>query len=115
MGRKSFKIKRKRNRVQGGEKIKFPTKKTEIRGKKNEEKIKLQRKTEIRAEKGQRRKVNLGWHRDRKENPISAPSIHVGALVGAGSLWPNFIRKHFFFKCVCLLVCINTIDNQEIF
>jgi len=27
--------------------------------------------------------VNLGWHRDRKENPISAPSIHVGALVGA--------------------------------
>jgi hypothetical protein len=33
--------------------------------------------------------VNLGWHRDRKENPISAPSIPVGALVGAGSLWPN--------------------------
>jgi hypothetical protein len=31
--------------------------------------------------------VNLGWHRDRKENPISAPSIHVGALVGAASLW----------------------------
>jgi len=31
----------------------------------------------------------LGWHRDRKENPISAPSIHVGALVGAGSLWPS--------------------------
>jgi hypothetical protein len=36
--------------------------------------------------------VNLGWRRDRKENPISAPSIHVhpfhvGALVGAaGSL-----------------------------
>jgi hypothetical protein len=25
---------------------------------------------------------------DRKEKPISAPSIHVGALVGAGSLWP---------------------------
>jgi hypothetical protein len=25
---------------------------------------------------------------DRKENPISAPSIHDGALVGAGSLWP---------------------------
>ncbi len=40
------------------------------------------------AEKGQTKKVNLGWHRDRKENPISAPSIHVGALVGAGSLWP---------------------------
>jgi hypothetical protein len=48
------------------------------------EKIKLQKKkTEIRAEKGQRKKVNLGWHKDRKENPISAPSIHIGALVGA--------------------------------
>jgi hypothetical protein len=52
------------------------------------EKIKLQNKTEIRAEQGQTKKVSLGWHRDRKENPISAPSIHVGALVGAGSLWP---------------------------
>jgi len=52
------------------------------------EKIKLQKKTEIRAEKGQTKKVSLGWHRDRKENPISAPSI-VGALVGAGSLWPR--------------------------
>jgi hypothetical protein len=59
--------------VGGGEKIKFKTKKTEIR-----------------AEKGQTKTVNLGWHGDRKENPISAPSIHVGALVGAGSLWPFF-------------------------
>jgi hypothetical protein len=42
----------------------------------------------IRAEKGQAKKVNLGWHRDRKEHPISAPSIHVGALVGADLLWP---------------------------
>jgi len=48
----------------------------------------LQKKTEIRAEKGQRKKLNLGWHRDRKENPISVPSIHVGALVGAAPLWP---------------------------
>jgi len=32
--------------------------------------------------------VNLGWHRDRKENPVSAPSMDVGALVGAGSLGP---------------------------
>jgi len=52
------------------------------------EKIKLQKRTEIRAGKGQRKKVILGWHRDRKEKPISASSIHVGALVGAGSLWP---------------------------
>ncbi len=49
----------------------------------------MQKKTEIRAEKGQTIKVNLGWHRDRKENRISAPSIHVGALVGAGSRWPK--------------------------
>ncbi len=49
---------------------------------------KVAKKTETRAEKGQRKKINLGWHRDRKENPISAPSIHVGALVGAASLWP---------------------------
>jgi hypothetical protein len=42
----------------------------------------------IRAEKGQRKKANQGWHRDRKENPISAPSIHVGALVGAGHSGP---------------------------
>jgi hypothetical protein len=88
----------------GGEKIKFQKKNRDQEKKHWEggrEKIKLQTKTEIRAEKGQTRKVNLGSHRDRKENPISAPSIHVGALVGAASLRPNFIRKHFFFKCVC--------------
>jgi hypothetical protein len=68
---KAKKRKKKGNRVGGGGKIK------------------LQKKAEIRAEKVQTKKVNLGWHRDRKENPISAPSIHVGALMGAGSLWPN--------------------------
>jgi hypothetical protein len=52
------------------------------------EKIKLLKKSEIRAEKGQTKRVNLGWHRDKKENPISASSIDVGAVVGAGSLWP---------------------------
>ncbi len=46
------------------------------------EKIKLQKKPKIRAEKAQTKKVNLGWHRDRKENPVSAPSIHGGALGG---------------------------------
>jgi hypothetical protein len=39
----------------------------------------------IKAEEGQTKKINLGWHRDRKENPINAPSIHVGALVSDGS------------------------------
>jgi hypothetical protein len=52
----------------------------------------LQIKPEIKSdqgwEKGKQKKVNLGWHRHRKENRISAPSIHVGALVGAGALWP---------------------------
>jgi hypothetical protein len=60
VGGKSFKSKKKkRNWVGGGQKIKFPQKKTEIRGKINweggGEKIKLQKKTEIRAEKGLRK------------------------------------------------------------
>jgi hypothetical protein len=51
------------------------------------EKIKLQKKSEIRAEKGETKNVNLGWHRDKKESPISAPSMDVGAVVGASLLW----------------------------
>ncbi len=38
--------------------------------------------------KGKENKSILGWHMDKKKNPISAPSIHVNALMGAGSLWP---------------------------
>jgi hypothetical protein len=42
----------------------------------------------IRAEKGQTKKVNLGWHRDRKENPLSVhhPStlVHWWVLVHSG-------------------------------
>jgi hypothetical protein len=57
------------------------------------EKIKLQKtKADIRAEKGKIFKVNLRWHRDREENPISARFIYVGALVGAGSLWPPIFK-----------------------
>jgi hypothetical protein len=67
-----------------GEREKFQKRKKEKLGwGRGENKVKKKKTTEIRAEKGQRKKVNLGWHRDRKENPISAPSIHVGALVGA--------------------------------
>ncbi len=89
---KSFTSKtKKRNWVGAGEKIKFQKENRDQGGKENweggGEKIKLQKKTEIRAEKGQTKNINLGWHRERKENPLSAPSIHVGALVGAGSLW----------------------------
>jgi hypothetical protein len=76
-GWKKFQKQKIRNWVQGGEKRKFPKKKTEIRD-----------------EKGQRKKVNVGWHRDKKENPISAPSIHVSAVVGAGSLWPMILSFH---------------------
>jgi hypothetical protein len=32
--------------------------------------------------------VSPGTGRDEKGTPISAPSIHIGALVRAGSLWP---------------------------
>jgi hypothetical protein len=41
-----------------------------------ENKVAGKKTTEIRAEKGQRKKVKLGWQRDRKENPITAPAIH---------------------------------------
>jgi hypothetical protein len=37
-------------------------------------------------EKKQKKNINMGWHRDKRDNPIIAPSIHVGALVGASSL-----------------------------
>jgi hypothetical protein len=33
--------------------------------------------------------VSPGTGRDEKGAPISAPSIHIGALVDAGSLWPS--------------------------
>ncbi len=86
--------KKEKKKPGGGEgENKVPKKKTEIRGKKTlgrgRGENKVAKKTETGAEKGQTKKVNLGWHRDRKENPISAPSIHVGTLVGAGLLWPK--------------------------
>ncbi len=34
--------------------------------------------------------VNSGTGRDEKDAPISAPSIHIGALVGSSSLWPSW-------------------------
>jgi len=47
--------------------------------------------------KGEKKKVNLslspwlakGQGGDEKGAPISAPSIQIGALVGASSLWPS--------------------------
>jgi hypothetical protein len=40
----------------------------------------LQKKLKLGLRKG-KQKINLGWHKDRKEDPINAPSIHIGALV----------------------------------
>jgi len=60
-----------------------------------EEKKVLKKKTNLieeRKKKGQLEFTTLvspGRGRDEKGAPISAPSIHIGALVGAGSLWPG--------------------------
>jgi len=37
--------------------------------------------------------VSPGTGRDEKGAPMSAPSIHIGALVGVGSLWPKSIQN----------------------
>jgi hypothetical protein len=39
--------------------------------------------------------VSLGTRRDEKDAPINAPSFHIGALVGADSLWPILSTKNF--------------------
>jgi hypothetical protein len=39
--------------------------------------------------------VSLGTRRDEKDAPINAPSFHIGALVGADSLWPILSTKKF--------------------
>ncbi len=60
-----------------------------------EEKKKVQKKNQPRLKKGKRKgqlefttlvSQGTGW--DKRGAPMSAPSIHIGALVGAGSLWP---------------------------
>jgi hypothetical protein len=102
VGEKSFKKKKKGNRVGGGEEIKFQTKKKQRSGKKNWEgggqEIKLQkRKRRSGLRKGKQNKVNLGWHRDRKENPISAhPStlVHWWVLVHSGPFLTSTTKMH---------------------
>jgi len=85
--------------VGGWEKIKLPQKKKNWEG--GREKIKLQRKTKKRAENGQRKKqVNLGWHKDRKESPINAPSIHVGALGGCWFTLAHILLYYIIYKIV---------------
>jgi len=65
-----------------------------VRGKSFKSKKKTEIRVEKRLRKGKQKKVNLGWHRDRKESPISAPSIQIDALVGAGSLWAEHATDH---------------------
>ncbi len=61
----------------------------------------MQRKTKKRAENGQRKKqVNLGWHKDRKESPINAPSIHVGALGGCWFTLAHILLYYIIYKIV---------------
>jgi hypothetical protein len=57
--------KKKGNWVRVGKKIKFPKKKLRSGLRKDKQK-----------------KLNLEWHMDRKENPISAPSIHPSWCTG---------------------------------
>jgi hypothetical protein len=69
------------------------------------------------AEKGQTKRVNLGWHRDRKENPISAPSIHVGALVGAASLCPEHatdpLASIHALRKACFVFYVNNLPQSK--
>jgi hypothetical protein len=62
----------------GGEKKKFPEK-NQPGLRKEEKKGQLEFAT----------LVNSGTGRDEKGAPITAPFIHIGALVGASSLWPS--------------------------
>jgi len=55
--------------------------------------------------------VNLGWHRDRKENPISGPSIHVGALVGAGFTLAQILLQ----KPISLIFTTPLVFNGTLF
>jgi hypothetical protein len=43
---------------------------------------------EGKVSKDKKKKLDVGWGENRKESPISAPSIHVSEVAGAGSLWP---------------------------
>jgi hypothetical protein len=77
--------------VGGWEKFQKPKKKKKKKLEGGQGENKVPKKIDIRVDKARekaKKKVNLGWHKDRKENPINAPSIHVGALEGAGSFWP---------------------------
>jgi hypothetical protein len=63
--------------VGGREKFQKQRKEKEkLGGGRGENKVKKKNKLRSGLGKGKEKKVNLGWHRDRKENPISAPSIH---------------------------------------
>jgi hypothetical protein len=70
VGGKSFKSEKNKN------KKKIKGKKAWGRGQ-GENKV-VKQKLRLGLRKAKETKVNLGWHKDRKDKPISAPSIHVG-------------------------------------
>jgi hypothetical protein len=58
--------------------------------------------------------VNPRTRRDEKGALISAPSIHVGALVGAGSIWPkNYCIFFEPFAGLLLLFCSSYCHVQK--
>ncbi len=71
-------------------------------------KIKLQIVFEIKAKKGlkkgKQKKSTWDGIGIKKKNPINAPSIHIGAQVGVGSLWfdinTTYLNFTFFIMCV---------------
>jgi hypothetical protein len=73
----------------GQEKKKVPQKKTNLGCGKGKKKGQLEFAT----------LVSPGTGRDEKGAPMSAPSIHIGALVGAGSLWPQWCCLQLIHIC----------------
>jgi hypothetical protein len=64
-----FTKQKKRPWVGGRKIIKFPKEKLKLRGKKlgkGHGENKVAKKTKIKAENGQTKKINLGWHTDKK-------------------------------------------------
>jgi hypothetical protein len=85
----------------GGEEKKFAKKTNQLglmKGKKKKNKGQLELATLVSPMTG----------RDEKGAPISAPSIHIGALVGTGSLWP-------VKWCFYLTVLLHMMDIVNLF
>jgi len=116
VGGKSFKSKKKRNWVGGGEKIKFPKKNTEIRGKKNWEgggkKIKSRKKLRSGLRKGkQKQSTRDGTGIEKRILSVHHPStlVHWWVLIHSG---PYIAHQRmitvFAVQCFCFQFCDST-------